>query len=356
MKIALMTTKQCNMRCKYCYFKDSKYEKKNMSLKIMRLTIEKMYAYCSRNNKRLTVQFFGGEPLIQIKNIKRLTTQINKKKWNITYTITTNGTLLNQNIANYLKDNSFNIIVSFDGSQKSHDSERILTNGRSSSKLSLDNLAYLQGYDKFSVTMTVTQKQVNNLVMGVLFLFKHGVKKVKVQTDMSKLWSKRNLEILKTQLKKLSKEYIKLKNKNPKYSLTTIDNYQEDETCLSNMHHKLFIDYDGTVSLCGCGRIGDNKMFELGKIGDSDILKKLNQIGFDDDNLERFKNKITKNKKIKSILQIQGLMFCDLITFKTKKSKFNVYIKNRMKINEAFKEAFIEFNKQKAINQVRNNT
>ena len=80
----------------------------------------------SRDSVRVTVGFYGGEPLIEFELIKKCMDYINRRGEgkDVHYTLTTNGTLLHRDIVQYLEQHSVSLVISLDGPQQVHDGTR----------------------------------------------------------------------------------------------------------------------------------------------------------------------------------------------------------------------------------------
>jgi sulfatase maturation enzyme AslB (radical SAM superfamily) len=77
--------------------------------------------------------FTGGEPLLQISLIKKITEVIDSKIPHLRplYRLISNGTLLTGQIAQYLEDHNVDMIISIDGDKSAHDNNRPFANGGS---------------------------------------------------------------------------------------------------------------------------------------------------------------------------------------------------------------------------------
>ena len=103
-----------------------------------------------RNKKEFALSFYGGEPLLNFENIKRIV-DFSKKLfngWKLTFSITTNGTLINNEIIDFLISNDFQILISIDGPKAIHDAKRIFPNGKGSFELIMNNLEKILKKDK----------------------------------------------------------------------------------------------------------------------------------------------------------------------------------------------------------------
>ncbi|WP_455684806.1 radical SAM protein [Thomasclavelia sp.] len=131
--IALEVSNDCNLRCKYCYGDGGTYggEKCFMTTETAFKCIDFLISN-SRNSKKLSVIFFGGEPLMNFGVIKDTVNYCNKikeeKNIDFSYGMTTNAILINEENANFFKKNNFFITVSIDGPKEVHDENRYFIN------------------------------------------------------------------------------------------------------------------------------------------------------------------------------------------------------------------------------------
>lgn len=147
-QMILEVTEQCNLRCKYCIYHPSHPEfrsfgKKNMSKEVAFESIDYFLQH-SFKSEEVMVTFYGGEPLINFQLIKEVVEyskkEAEKKRRNILFGLTTNGTLIDEQIADFLVKNDFNIVLSVDGSEKMHNENRIYPNGKGSFRDTLQGM------------------------------------------------------------------------------------------------------------------------------------------------------------------------------------------------------------------------
>ena len=130
--IILMLCQECNLRCTYCYGENGEYNNKGrMSTEIGKKAIGFLFDN-SGDYETINVIFFGGEPLLQKQLLKELTLYANhmaeEKNKKVDFSITTNATLINDELAEFFKDNHFRITVSIDGDKESTDVNRFYAN------------------------------------------------------------------------------------------------------------------------------------------------------------------------------------------------------------------------------------
>lgn len=153
-QLILNVTEDCNMRCKYCvysgnYTNNRVHKKVYMSEAVAEKAITKYLERFKKMRKydissRPIISFFGGEPLLNFELMKK-TIEYVKYNYdgNVIYTVTTNGTLLSKQIADFLVENDFDLTVSVNGDKKENDRLRIFENGTGSFNIIEKNLSYI---------------------------------------------------------------------------------------------------------------------------------------------------------------------------------------------------------------------
>lgn len=116
--LCLILTHRCNLNCIYCF--DKTQRESSCRVLAFEKAVEIINAVIEKGFKTIVVWFFGGEPLIEFELLKKITFYcVNKGKEhsvNFRFTITTNGTMLYENILGFLEDNRFSLMLSHDGS------------------------------------------------------------------------------------------------------------------------------------------------------------------------------------------------------------------------------------------------
>lgn len=89
----------------------------------------------SIDSGRLNIGFYGGEPLLELNLLKKIVQYAKTESLGreITFSLTTNGTLLTPEIARHILDNKIVTLISLDGPKEIHDkSRRFASNGKGS--------------------------------------------------------------------------------------------------------------------------------------------------------------------------------------------------------------------------------
>lgn len=136
--LCLCVTEKCNLNCTYCIYSKSYYLRnrknhKSMTWDIAKKAIDWFYDHSAHpenapNNPtgRVGISFYGGEPLLNFCLIRDVVYYVNNKfrDRKINYHVTSNLTILTDEMIEFFIENQFRILVSLDGPQVLHDRYR----------------------------------------------------------------------------------------------------------------------------------------------------------------------------------------------------------------------------------------
>lgn len=135
-KMTLQLTQQCNFRCKYCVYSEDKNLKQRahsntmMSFDLAKQAID-FFARHSVDVTNRNVAFYGGEPMLEFDLLKRIVMyaedRLEGKR--LTFNMTTNGSLLNEENAQFLQDHNVAVTLSLDGPKSIQDKYRVYPDG-----------------------------------------------------------------------------------------------------------------------------------------------------------------------------------------------------------------------------------
>jgi sulfatase maturation enzyme AslB (radical SAM superfamily) len=173
-RYVIHVTKQCNCNCFYCYEDDKTSEYTWEEIKILLDNIVK-------HNKRFNIEFLGGEPVLRWDLIVKVYEYLEYTP-DITvpeYAITTNGTILNENIISYLKNNKkIHWAASVDG-HKTANQLRVFKDGKNTLDVVMANLNELQKNNICcSIHMVTHPYNVGYLSDSVDYFYRQGVRNI----------------------------------------------------------------------------------------------------------------------------------------------------------------------------------
>ena len=135
--LCLNVAHSCNMKCSYCFASQGNFGLPSalMSKETGRQAIDFLLKN-SGDITHLEIDFFGGEPLLNMEVVRDLVTyarsqqkQYGKK---IAFTLTTNAVLLTDEVMQFILDNDIAVILSLDGRPEVNDRLRLMNNGEGS--------------------------------------------------------------------------------------------------------------------------------------------------------------------------------------------------------------------------------
>lgn len=149
--LTILPTRGCNFGCIYCYEQERPLI--NMSEDTEQAIIR--FVKSNPNLKRLSVVWYGGEPLINFPSIKRLSEAFIGMGIEYSAKMVCNGYLLNEDIANEIERLKIrNIQITLDGTADIHDKRRPLLGGQPTYEKIMRNLKYLLSVNH-SVTIDI---------------------------------------------------------------------------------------------------------------------------------------------------------------------------------------------------------
>jgi uncharacterized protein len=135
--LSLAVAQKCNLGCSYCYAQQGSFggAAKNMSFDTARAAVDLLMRQAGSGDK-VSLTFLGGEPL-QNRSVIRATTeyatrQASDRGVRLSLSLTTNGTLVTPDDAEFLETHGFAVTVSIDGPAEVHDRLRPFKSGRGS--------------------------------------------------------------------------------------------------------------------------------------------------------------------------------------------------------------------------------
>ena len=154
--LILVVTEKCNLRCEYCVYSDKYPKEVNFSEDVMSFEVAKnaidllneLYIQRVKKGmvKRPCITFYGGEPLLNFNLIKEATKYAKEIIPEAMFYITTNGTILTNEMIEFLVNENFFITFSLDGNKENHNRNRKTISGQPTFEIIMSNIKKLQNY------------------------------------------------------------------------------------------------------------------------------------------------------------------------------------------------------------------
>ena len=213
--MCLHVSHDCNMRCKYCFADtgDFKRDRSLMSLDCGKRAIDFLLER-SLGIKNLELDFFGGEPLMNFDVVKELVKYGRAREAeygkHIRFTMTTNGSLLDDESIDFINEHMSNVVLSIDGLRETNDRMRTFEDGSGTYDVILPKFKALvakRGDKDYYARGTYTHENLH-FADDVLHLVDEGFDQVSVEPVV--LPASSPLALREEDMPTIFKEYEKL--------------------------------------------------------------------------------------------------------------------------------------------------
>lgn len=168
-QITLQLTQDCNLRCTYCVYTESENEesrqrghtKQKMCWETAKKAVDFLWEH-SVDSPRVNVGFYGGEPLLEFSLLQQIVSycveRFSGKK--LTFSVTTNGTLLTDEIIDYFAKHDIPVMISLDGPKEINDKNRVFVDGSGTFDTIMSNIRRVK-----EIAPAFSEKLQVNMVM-----------------------------------------------------------------------------------------------------------------------------------------------------------------------------------------------
>lgn len=205
--LCLNVTDACNFDCRYCFVNKQPnrmpFKVADDAVQWLLSNVEKTAQLFSTQNLRPQIFFFGGEPTLEWDTI--IIPIVEKYKDTISYSITTNGFLLDEEKIDFLKENNFAVMLSMDGNEKTQSYNR--------NKDSFEKLDKMIPYllDQIPSTVfrgTIIPATCEHTFDNILYAHNKGFKNCYFTINVFENWNEIDREKLELEMKKFTLAYI----------------------------------------------------------------------------------------------------------------------------------------------------
>lgn len=245
--IALNVINSCNLTCDYCFARQGNYDNPGqiMSFETAKKAIDLVVESVKSNEyNEVRIAFFGGEPMLKFDLIKQVVeyTQslISDFEIKARYYVTTNGTIISDEIKKYFNEFQFEVMLSLDGEKDVHDFYRTFNNGEGSYDKAIDffNKVKIQNHVIGRITVNENNTMIDQQVKHLVDL---GFKEITFAYDYS--MSNNSFKLFNESLDKLFNEYLLDIKAGKYYMISNITNYIQSIVLNKKRN-----------TLCGAGR------------------------------------------------------------------------------------------------------
>ena len=211
-RMELVLTENCTLCCDYC-FVAGKQAHKRMSWPTARKAVDFLMSQ-SLDRDEVEIVFFGGEPLIEFELMRRIAAYAEanaaERGKRVRYAVTTNGTIMSEEIISFAQERGLNYLLSIDGDRASHDRHRKRRDGSGSwDEVTGEKFRLLKRRQGWVGTrLTVNPDTVDGLVGNVRFLASLGLNQFIVGINADVEWSAADLSTYIAQMQDVADFYV----------------------------------------------------------------------------------------------------------------------------------------------------
>ncbi|MHB1041497.1 MAG: radical SAM protein [Eubacteriales bacterium] len=214
--IELNLTFNCNLTCEYCFIHE-KSPRERMTFVTAKNAIDLLMDRAAYPSVNITL--IGGEPLLEFDLIKQIAPYAleaaKKRNLVVTWSVTTNGTLINEEILKFFARYQIYMMLSMDGGPKSHDRYRRKKSGEGTWQKIADLIPLVKMYQPWlGVRMTVSTEDIGMMREGFRQLVGLGINQfIIAPAQGARTWSKGQIEQYGLNLVEILQDYHELKRK-----------------------------------------------------------------------------------------------------------------------------------------------
>lgn len=292
--VELNLTFNCNLTCEYCFIHE-KDPRERMTLTTAKKAIDLLMERAAFPTVNITL--IGGEPLLEFDLIKEIVPYAleaaAKGNLAVTWSVTTNGTLIDEEILQYFAWYKINMLLSLDGGEKTHDRYRRTKSGKGTWHKIAEMIPLIKMYQPWlGVRMTVSTEAISDMRDDFNQLVNLGVNQfIIAPAQGARCWKKEQIKEYGLNLVDILKDYHELKQKGIPIFIEEFEKGENEYTgwgCRAGST-SLAVAPNGDVSPC-------SKLLGLTSEEGKYIVGNVNT-GIDVDMLEPFRNPLNRQPR-----------------------------------------------------------
>jgi len=200
--LCVILTDECNFSCAYCY---EPRGKRRLDFSTLVKALNSLNPFFA---PECVIGFYGGEPLLAFDTLRRAVEYLEclsaGRNIKIRYTLTTNGSLLNEDILRFLAEHGFSLTLSFDGLAQDLQREK----GTFDFLTSVIPRILAKPRISLEINSVFSSKTIGFLSESVQFLIGLGVRKLDVNFAHKPLWTPSSLLRLKKEIVRVGEYFL----------------------------------------------------------------------------------------------------------------------------------------------------
>lgn len=350
--ITLEINQRCNLNCRYCYLGEKSGTKMSIetAFKAIDMAFNKTKVH---KDKTLWIDFIGGEAFLDFPVMKQLVVYCEKKnvkiKYNLLYSVTTNATIFNEEILDFIVEKGFALKVSIDGNKEINDLNRVSNSGYSVHDKILTNMEFIKKFEERTgrfaqVTNVITRNNYKNYYDTLVYLTSDlGFKVIDTGIDLFVKWTEEEMKVLEENIRKSFEYFIEAAKNNRGFRWEFADKLVQLKkgrkkfyTCGAGIISS-YIRTDGGIYACP-GNL--NVSVQLGTVSDGMNPLKIKELK----EFDRIENEVCRDCNIseyctEQACRMQNLAICNdvnkpvPIMCRMRKLVYQIYRENESLIN-----------------------
>ena len=268
MNLVLCLTEQCNLRCTYCYYKETQADRKTVMddetlEQAIRIGLERTILF---KQHFFNITFFGGEPLVRREAIYKgvefakaiVADAMDNGRIDNTFilqfAVNTNGTLFDDEFFDFCEKEHFRIYLSLDGPEHHHNLARRTVSGTGSFKAIEKHIPRFVKLGAVALS-TITRLHIDTIFESVKWLHEQGFQSLTTSVDFDGKWSGEEFDRLALQYQKMAQYWKECRKKGEKFFLGTI--HDKVKLVLLNSRYRNYSChvYNGAIGVATNGNI-----------------------------------------------------------------------------------------------------
>lgn len=210
--INFIVTKDCQLRCKYCYLV-GKNVKEKMSVDIAEKAVDFILSQKSfLENDSVDFEFIGGEPTLEMDLIDHICDYLKVEMFRLDHPwfnmyrvgFTTNGlTYHTDKVQSFIEKNRkhLDITITIDGTSRKHNINRVYPNGSGSYNDVVKNIPkWIEQFPSCSTKVTVSSEDIPFIKESVIHLFELGIPGIHINVVFENVWKDGDDRLFEQQL------------------------------------------------------------------------------------------------------------------------------------------------------------
>lgn len=264
----LNVTQKCNLKCKYCFVCQ---QPKEITYEVAQDAAKFLARNALESGTTPSINFFGGEPMLRYHDIIQPLTEWIRDVYGDSFdlSLTTNGTLLTEEIMEFFDENNIGMLFSIDGDKKTQDENRPYHSGKGS----FDRLEpiidlVLKYRPDMIFRATIDPPTHQELFNNYKFAIKKGYTNCFFIPNVFSEWSDKELNELDIELDKICDYYItELKAGRKPMSFSHFDRARADIVRVAKLKNSDFRERGKGLPACGCCGLGASRFAAIGITG-----------------------------------------------------------------------------------------